>query len=400
MDFIFARKTDWPSLLRIIFWAVFFLYNASATLPEVQENNLYARAVAGTRVTPVTTIDNDPRFIRDDLPLPTKNGVRIAWITDSTGVIYLPDRSILNTMYADLKFISVHVLKLLEEKRGLKDASIDISPILAVKTIENLSAVAALIETRPQMIVMSLNPTWIFYGYEILSKKAFLNKASALWIKHSETWPWMLMIASPVNHLWALAGQHFKIIRQSTLYKPMFQPPPPEEDGTKKKQSRKKISDTIFWVCSSSTKENCETILIADQKHNMEFVYNEFFKLSDPASNGFAAWSLQNTLDILEKSGIPTLIYTAPASEKIKKDAEAYKKILLINDAISGLRKKYEGTNIRIIDRIPENIQRSATYLNNDNFHIVAPGKLDDFLADEIWHTIQQYHIAEKRNNR
>ena len=382
-------KASYAGILRILCWTAFFLALASHFLPPITENGPFIANTKGTHIRPVVTIPEDPRFIRDDLP--ALKGFNIAWIGDSTSAIYPPDKTIPDANYEEVKLVPAHVLGLLEKLASRKDINIDLNLQPGARSVESFSAVAAAIQSKPDLIVLSFNPVWTFEGYEIHKRQAHLNRASALWAHYTESWPWLALLASPANNLWALAAQPFKILRQSTLYKSYFTGLMPDftksrlpvRDMDKLQHMR---SGLVFWVCIGKMGNDCPKVM---QPNNTDLDnklwYRELFKLEDVDGEGFTWWAWRNKLAILRQSGIPTLIFDEPLGDDIKQDPEAYENLKRIQDILKDFRQKYNGTNIHIIDRIPEDIVKSATFRSDDSIHMVTEGKFDDYLAQQIW---------------
>jgi hypothetical protein len=404
MNNIVNYKASPAGLARIFLWTLFFLWLAGALLPPASEHVPFMENAKGTRLRPVATIVEDPRFIRDDLqPLP---GRRIAWITDSTSAIFPPGRAIADAAYADATLVPALVLDLLNAPPRRADASIDLNIQLGMRSIESYSSVAAALLEKPDLVVLSFNPAWMLSRHEIHKRDAHLNRASSLWARHPESWAWLPLLASPANHAWAIGAQHLRILRQSALYKgraeallPAFSPgatgTAPEADAGKVQLVR---SGVVFWVCFAAlSTEECGRIIRPGAGLDNRLWYRELMKLADLGGDGFSGWAWRNTLVILRQSGIPTLIYAIPVPADLRDDPAAYEKMQRVHELLDKLRAEYEGTNIQIIPRIPPEVVKTARFRPDDGIHLVTPGKFDDYLADRIWHILQQQKKTEAR---
>src|SRR5215213_9604670 len=99
---IFGYKATWWGIIRIAFWVALFLTAASIGLPSAPENPPFDAAQHNPRLRLTATIAEDPRFT---LKLPRQEGLNIAWITDSSGAIFPPDKHVAEAEYKDTKLI-------------------------------------------------------------------------------------------------------------------------------------------------------------------------------------------------------------------------------------------------------------------------------------------------------
>ncbi len=381
-------KATWWGIVRIAFWVALFLTAASIYLPSAPENTPFEASPHNPRLRLTATIAEDPRFV---LKLPRQEGVNIAWITDSSGAIFPPDKFVAEADYKDTKLIPSLVLDRLQKMGKQKDIGIDLNIQPGLRALENYSSAAAAIESKPDAIVMSFNPFWLMNGYEIHKRRAHLNRASALWAEHPPAWPWLVTMASPANNLWSALGRKYAIISDMGLYKgrieallPHIAPQPAAEPAGDKVQLIK--SNVVFWACFGTLKEDCTKIIHPSGKGlDNRLWYREMLKLSDMNSMGLAADIWQKTIDMLIHSGIPSYIYMMPVGPDVKGDAAAYDKLQDFEAFLQDYAKRYEGTNIHITPRIPADIQKSIKFRPDDSAHVITPGKLDYYLAQQIW---------------
>ncbi|MEZ0260797.1 MAG: hypothetical protein ACAH80_07295, partial [Alphaproteobacteria bacterium] len=215
-DNIFGYKATWWGIIRIAFWVALFLTAASIYLPSAPENVPFEESPRNPRLRLTATIAEDPRFM---LKLPRQEGLNIAWITDSSGALFPPDKYVAEAKYKDTKLISSFVLDRLQKLAKSENIGIDLNIQPGLRSLETYSSVAGALESKPDMIVLSFNPFWNLNGYEIHKRRAHLNRASGLWAQHPPAWPWLVTLASPANNLWSALGRKYAIISDMRLYK-------------------------------------------------------------------------------------------------------------------------------------------------------------------------------------
>ena len=64
-------------------------------------------------------------------------------------------------------------------------------------------------------------------------------------------------------------------------------------------------------------------------------------------------------------------------------------------------QERLKGSNVKIISHIPEDIRKTMEFRKSDDYHIHNEGKLDDFLAREIWLMLKEHSpkFKEKGND-
>lgn len=401
VDNIMGYKATWWGIIRIAFWVAFFLTAASLYLPSAPENVPFEASPRNPRLRLTATIAEDPRFM---LKLPRQEGINIAWITDSSGAVFPADKYVAEAEYKDTKLIPSLALDRLQKLARTDNIGVDLSIQPGLRSLENYSSVAAAIESKPDMIVLSFNPFWLLNGYEIHKRRAHLNRASGLWAEHPPAWPWLLTLASPANNLWTALGSKYAIISDMSLYKgrieamlPRF-PTPQAANKPAEQEDRVQLikSNVVFWVCYGALREKCLPIVKPTGGVDNKLWYREMLKLSDLQSYGMARDIWQKTLDMLAHSGIPTYIYMMPSGPDVKLDDAAYEKLQEMEKLLELSADRYKDTNVHITPRIPPDVLRTMKFRPDDSAHVITQGKFDHYLAQQIWHIIEQDKVGKQ----
>jgi hypothetical protein len=374
----------WAGVCRSAAWCLVFLWLFGKLVPPLPEEPPLHELTDSTNVIPMLTIFDDHRTVREDY-VADKRKRHIAWLSDSSATIIPPDQVIESADTRDMRLVPKMVSETLQKKYGLHDFDVPLYLRLGMRPVDNLVFALQALKEKPDFIVMSVNHIWTFSHYQIANKTSSFNLAPSLWAHRPDLWPMILMFCSPSQNLWALAGDRFDIIREASPFKNHLEKkyggdiPSPIALGVPK-------TNVHFWVVMNVLHGNEGPVATADGKIKVNAMYREVINDNAPYDDAsLAAGSFRRTVDILKESGIPVLIYAHPVSDYFYGFPETAKKIHETEDFLSKMGQELAGTNVRIISQVPEDVRKSIVFRKNDDFHADAPGKLNAFLAKEIW---------------
>ena len=118
--------------------------------------------------------------------------------------------------------------------------------------------------------------------------------------------------------------------------------------------------------------------------------YRELSKLADTKSNTLNIEILQNTLDLIDRSKIPAIIYLAPISPTLKEDRDALEQYEAIKKRLAQFTETYGKGRIKIMSDIPAQALNDIVFVENDDIHLSNEGNLDHYLAQEILQHLEQ----------
>lgn len=393
----FAYDASWPGLLRIAAWTALFVWLAGTLAPPLK-HELQPKKGETAEARLVATIAEDPRYINT---LPRAPGFNIQWVMDSTAGIFIPHPEVPQTSIG-YKLIPAVVVEELKAAVPDEKFTFDVSVRPYLGGVEFYSAAAAAIAARPDMIVMSVSPFNLLDSHEIVQRTAHLSRASALWARHPQSWAWMPFIPSPANHLWALLGQHFTAIRDSSVHKGAIdalvfnmriRPPAlqvirfPEGVGR----------NLIFWICEGILKTGCPDYIYSGGKtQDMQLWYREKLKIADLDGKGLSRSAWNKSLEILHESGLPVFIYQIPTGN-ILQDKLAYDNLARFNQILEADAEKYKNTNVHIVSQVTKDVIDTVKFRYNDNEHLSEGGRFPAYLGQQIWHILQQHRRDKNR---
>lgn len=394
------QPATWGGIARIMLWALAFLYAAGALLPKPDEPMPFMGGAATKDVRAVATIPEDPRFVR--FP-PRHAGLNIQWINDSTGAIFRTDPDMPFGGYTDTQLVAALARDAIAQKTG-SDIGIDANIQPDMGPVEMYSSVAAAIAQKPDMIVLSVSPYWVFNGYEIVKRQAHLNTAPALWAQHMASWPWLITLASPANNLWAMAAAHIPVIRDSSAYRgiverrKMMLPQklrPATAAGVDLSSGTR--STLGFWVCEGALKGDCDAIRDDSGKRvNLRTWYGQMMDISELDGHGMTQAAFAKTLSILHDSGIPSLVYRIPVPKEMTDNPGSRAQIDKIEAVMQAYAAQYKDSNIHIVPQVPEDIVATATFRENDNSaHMTDAGQYPAWLAGRVADILQERNTGK-----
>jgi hypothetical protein len=394
--FIPFYTPSWPGLARSIIWCFLFLWLAGRVIPPLPEEIPLQEATKGSNVIPMLTIFDDHRTVRQDYtPDPKKR--HIAWITDSSGVIIPPNEQFETAPPQAYRTMARAASQILQTKYKMKDFDVEIYPRLGMRPVDSLVFALLAMRQTPDIIVMPINLVWTFSHYQIANKTSSFNLAPKLWVQHPALWYMMPLFCSPTQLMWAALGSHFDIIEQASPFKNYL---------SKKYNAGRRPAVVLglpktnvwFWIVMNILDGNAERVVNEKNKMQTNMLYREVISHNVPGDpRSFATLSFESMLDILKKKGLPVLVYTSPVSNYFYGFPESAAKIKETEDYLDRTSRQLEGSGIRIISKVPDDVRKSMAFRKNDGFHSDDPGKLNDYIASQIWLMMNQKE--EKKQN-
>ena len=385
-------------LVRIALWAFLFLYLAGLALPPGNRTIPFTENVVGLPITPLVTLPSDPAFI-DEQALPTQGGLKIAWISDSSSVIYKPGAKFLDfSAMGDNRLLPVETLNQLREINQ-NDIHIDLYIRLSLRSLESYTLTEIALERNADIIVLTLNPFFVFNNHAIFKGNTHFARATRTWSKNPAVWYWLALLPQPSDHLWAGLGRHLDIFARApafapdvhaaklSLWKAIF----PQIKG----QNTDKLSDPpsgeglkensmIFWVTQRYLNGDLSKLVNDKNEAINALWYRQLIRLADFTQDTISRAILLQTLERIKASGKKAILYLAPVSENLREDETAWKQYQKIKSELKALQQVYEDDKVKLIVDIPPDALNGTVFVENDDVHLNEVGGLSSFLASSI----------------
>lgn len=401
-------KPSWTGVLRIALWCLLFLYLFGKCIPPLPDEMPLDRTVAESPIVPMLTIMDDSRTVREDYA-PDPKDVSVAWLSDSSGVMLDYGKTFDNTPDEEYRLFVTKTAERLQDDYGLKDLKVPLYLRLSSRPVDALSFALLSLRYKPDIIVLPINTVWSFSHYQIANRDKTMPLVAGLFWHYPRLWPMMFALAAPMHQLWALAGERLDIIKYASPFKgylkqtyaPMLEaallPSAPQDI-----KLDVNVSNIPYWIVMNMMNRNITPLQNEQGKITTTLLYHQIIQHNDPyMTSSFAADAFHDMVDILKQSGVPVLIYRWPLSDTLLKVPETKQKIDELTAMLDKEQERLKGSNVKIISHIPEDIRKTIEFRKSDDYHIHNEGKLDDFLAREIWLMLKEHSpkFKEKGND-
>ncbi len=395
-DFIrlLGYQASWLGLARIAAWAIFFIFLAGQYIPYRAPETFKHKNDEAVAIFPKITLESDPYFVKDsEVPLGEK-GYKIAWISDSSAILYKPGAKLidLNAM-SDHKLLAEQTLKTLQS-HWLIDAHIDLFLRISLRSLESYTLTQIALRDDPDLLVLSVSPVFIFNNHAVFKGDSHFSRASMIWSESLETWPWLFLFASPSDHLWALFIRNFPVFTLAPSYAAdvdlikqdlwsAFFPDLKLSSPFAKKESLPENA-LVFWIVQRYLKGNISALL----NENNETVNSKWYR-QVILLNNFEPSSINNIIlikicEAIQKKGAKAIIYIEPASEAMRDDPEAWNIYQKVKERFRFLERVYGSEKFRFLIDVPQEVLKNAVYVKDDDIHFEQEGDFDLFLSGEI----------------
>lgn len=390
-------KASWAGVLRIALWCILFLFLFGKLIPPVAEDVPLAKTVQGTPIIPMLTMISDSRSVRGDYK-PDPKKVNIAWLSDSSGVMLDRGYSFQTMPEEGYRLVATQTVRRLQDAYGLKNLEVLLYLRLSSRSIDMLAFSLASLQIKPDIIVIPLNSIWSFSHYQVANRDRAMPLIATVFWHYPRLWPMLLSICPPVYYLWTFAGLHLDSIKQAHPFKkhllksygPLF------NNGHGKQDEIFNLNDHVsnipFWIIMNLLGGDKRPVTNEKGDLLSGLIYHQVIRNNDPfKTNSWGAGAFRHMVDILKESGVPVLIYNWPPSETLRSDPKTLEGF---NKTVAFLKQENEqlkGTNVKIIGDVPEDIRKTMRFIKSDDYHIHDEGKLDEYLAREIWLMLKEH---------
>lgn len=383
------KKMTYESLVRIAGWTLFFLLILSAILPQTGVRLRYEKEILAQGIYPIMADPADPRWARPDIIPKSERKTDIIWIAGSS-VLIPPDRFAEEGEQTIYDHLPARVKDVLKQEYNIETRT-RMSMLLARRALDTYTMTLDAISRQPDFMVVILNPFWDLNEQSVFFKRELFNPGISLWAKRGD---WRLVaLARPAHMLWALAGSHIPVLRDGydrmLAFEEMVEKHKLVPDLNLKPKKTKLFADLkydqplTFWIVQRFLDGNTQEIESHPGKFDAKmWQLLNLISMRLDREKGWADHYTNKTLQTISESGIPSLVYLAPLSERVSAQPEAYDKYAQVVQRINEMKKTYEHNNLKIITTLPREVEFSMSHV--DFLHMDEPGKLSDFLAGEI----------------
>jgi hypothetical protein len=374
-----AGRGPW-SLVRIVIWMAVGLVLIGMAVPVPGPKlsaNKYNAKIKDPLARIVTLDENDPRGFRG-----TKDGddFTIAWVGPSTL------QSISKTRYA---FIPADVRDRIPRIDG-RTVVVDIYFLSGGRVVDLYAATEAALNSDADMIVIDLNPLWLFneraiQAYENLNGTTFVHL-----IDHPSQWDLVAELYSPSDVLLGLASTHLPSVRNRWSYAAEIRrrvqvfdrlhasPPAPATAAPSGLDLVAQMQEPIeFWTRYRHTVPASASI--RDRQV-------AFLEQSDTSGGTVNDVVVDHLLAAVVHSGLPAYLYVPPLAPDAMKDPSISATLAGIERHLGEIAARHRSPLVEVDNQSLGRVLPPTTF--NDLAHVQEDGPIVSYLARAICHQL------------
>ena len=386
-DILIKKYTPgWGGVVRIILWAVFFLWIAGFAIPKnLEENIVFKNSVKGKKITSMMLPSTDKRIVREDVAF-DPDALNIAWVCDSSCVLTPPGKKIISPAADFYEFIPEEVLTRLSKRVPGRKFHIYFYGQLGSSLSDERALIPIVLAGHPDIIVFSANTTIVNETLALSTADQSKAVLSKIWLTRPETRLLPFVFVSPSLNLYAIFGEHLRSIREMTYFKTalsgtvddtMEKPyDPVDEDERVSRDPHQQLFR--FWLHFSPRKN------FTSRGHLIP-------SLPDPQSYIYTIF--EETIGALAASGIPTLIYATPVAPFCREDPDAGYVFAAREKELRLFKEHFkEARDLLIVDHIPDAVARKLIFKPLDIVHLENADALVAYLTEEVAKMVEMHN--------
>jgi hypothetical protein len=378
----FGVGTTVGSLVRIHVWIVVFLVVLSLVLPT-HNARLALRVTKNTSVVNVALSSNDPRAFGKS-PF-GKDRFHIAWITGSEGVA---------------KDVGYHVFfaSLLANRLPTIDGRktvVDVYLLNAMRVADNYFTLLDAIASKPDMIVLSVNPAWAMSPIAVHQWTQLDSRAAVQLLSRPASWPIGAEFLSPSDLAWGLANSAFQPLRNRFYFSqrihqavdhfgPLDRAGLPAARATQKPDKAQQVQNMLpvdFWF----------QYRLHEPRALGPVRWAQWLQKSNEGNNEIDKTVMRAIARELRRSKIPSYVFVAPVNAgwfALSKPIQT--QVGGIEHQLEQLRGDFTAPNIRYQPLTATRFVRGLLFRYRDLVHLRRAGPMGPYLAGQLCQLLNQ----------
>ena len=379
-------RQSWGSVFRVLTWTVLFVILAGQFTPK--------RAPQADDFLP-TRPGVFEMFLKNgqlrEEPPEFEGGEQVlnmAWIAGSTtfNLLAFYDRD-------DKYFLPIRTADLLMENHDRKINLYSYNQT-SQRFLDTYTVLLEALSRNPDIIIVTLNPAWLYNSHSIFSRQNVFNARSDL-LFTSASWLLWISVTTPSSHFFTHLGKHVPVVIPPKDYQKAISRRPQQFFGSAKQPTKAHVGESTvcsletplcFWLNqASSHKSQPESHGEAEAGSTLEElrILVNVLERANTVPESFAATTLQAIDKLVAESGVPVFFYLAPVSPRITEFPAAADGLERVAIAVDNLEQNKSGSNMVFLARIPQARVDSIAF-GDDLIHVEEFGGLDRYLAEEI----------------
>ena len=364
------------SLVRIVVWMLVGLIGIGLVYhaPAVKlSKTIYNKKITNPYVRDVTLDYNDPRgFVH----LKHKNAFTIAWIGASTLQSIEPGR---------YTFLPSDVQELLPKVDG-KQVYVDMYFMSGARTFDLYAATQAAIASGADMIVISLNPVWLFNDSAIQGWPNLNGVTAVNTLKSPSNWPLDASLLSPsdavlgevsrfipsINNRWSYAQSLNRKVAKLSPLNTSHPPKPPKHPSQLQQISAMSVALSFWAKYRPGTSKGTS---VTDREL-------AFLAGGDPGKDSYNKVIVNQMFKSLKAYNKPVILYVDAIETSAMKNPAIDAQLTRIENEVRAISEKYQSPNMYVHW---QSVGRDVTGLKFDDIvHLADDRPLAVYLAGQV----------------
>jgi hypothetical protein len=402
--------TSAGSFARVGLWTVLFLALISFVLPSqqltlAQVNGPKGKALAGARGNPrprfetfgvrrlrpgdpvqniQSSLDDQRAFVKSPFP---KRRFRIAWIAGSEGEIYGRPSS---------EYLPSSVISHIPEIAGRKPA-VDVYFLLDIHIADVYFALLDALETKPDMIVVSLNPVYALNPVAVHQWMQLDSNAARQLLAKPASWPIGAELLAPSDLMWGLGSAAFRPIRDRWYYDARvhsafddFGPLDRSDLVTARAQAK---PDRYQTTLNAQPSIFFSTHRVGSASADKAEYWARWLALERDGENALNKTILRAIARQLREANIPSYVYLAQVNSAFLAHKSFDRALGNVERQLGDLRHDFASPKILYQSRSISRFLGPAAFREGDPVHLRQSGPVGPYLAGQLCHLAAQVGV-------
>jgi len=359
----FQLQPSWATLLRISLWTMVFLGLASLVLPEPVPVPSFRGKTADPNVHMMLTDSTDPNWAMDAQSHFPADELSLVWVSGSSGKLATPP---------PYSFLADEALT--ELRKGGRPASGYLYYLESARVVNIYAAVQDAIRRKPDVMVIDIDPLWVYNPWSVFKFTSVFNAGSRYWW-NAHDWPLQFLFVSPRNHLWGLGG---KYVPRSSLRRLQNWYQAEHVSNSIAGSGGGLTQGITFWVQHRPNPKNTS----GRHPEGINYWQEQALERVDTDPKYWGPFFVENLFNLVDASGIPTVIYISPVADEALQYDAARAAYMAVQNAVAEQGKKHANDHLQVVTKYPDKIRKS--FVHADYIHLRDAGLFTRLLAQRI----------------
>lgn len=366
---------SWPSLLRVMSWAVATIVVIGVVAPDRPADQLIDEYTVQAGVDGVLAVGGDRADQRGFSPSDDDDTFRIAWIAGS---------SVQGVEPSNRTFVPAQIRERIPEIDN-RPVAMDMYFLSGMRILDEYAAVLEAIESEPDMIVVTLNPFWALNDRAIQGWDNLDGQLFAALVDSPSKWPILASTVGPGDALWGTIGTRLDAYRDRYYWGGQLSdrfgdaslldldPAEPDENPSELERVAAWQIPVFFWDTYANLADSSIT---GPDRQAVPFDY------AADRRAGINRTAVAGIFQALTEADVPSYVYVAQIDDEIVAEPVASGALDRVETQIAEIADADAGDNVTVVT---ESAVRLVGDMNfRDAIHLFDTEQMADHLESEL----------------